>query len=91
MAGVRPASLVETGSMILMRELLRLSDDIGCISHLQVEAEVASGSIAVLPLPLPQTTRPIGLTRRADWVPTRAQRDFIEALKASLQRDPGRG
>ena len=90
-ARVGPASLVETGSMILMRELLRRTHDIGCISRLQVQAEVASGALAVLPLPLPQTARPIGLTRRADWMPTLAQQEFIKALKASLAEDPATG
>ena len=90
-ARLRPVSLVETGSMILMRELLRRSDDIGCISRLQVQAEVASGALSVLPLVLPQTVRPIGLTRRADWMPTLAQQEFIKTLKASLADDAATG
>ena len=90
-ARLRPASLVETGSMILMRELLQRSDNIGCISRLQVQAEVASGALSVLPLVLPQTVRPIGLTRRADWMPTLAQQEFIKALKASLADDAATG
>lgn len=65
--GLRPASLVETGSMILMRELLRRTDHIGCISQLQVAAEVRQGTIAPLPVDLPETLRPIGLTFRAGW------------------------
>ncbi len=90
-ARLRPVSLVETGSMILMRELLRRSDNIGCISRLQVQAEVASGALSVLPLVLPQTVRPIGLTRRADWMPTLAQQEFIKTLKASLADDAATG
>ena len=90
-ARLRPASLVETGSMILMRELLQRSDNIGCISRLQVQAEVASGALSVLPLVLPQTVRPIGLTRRADWMPTLAQQEFIKTLKASLADDAATG
>ena len=86
-AQIAPVSLVETGSMILMRELLQRSDDIGCISRLQVQAEVTSGALGVLPLPLLQTTRPIGLTRRADWLPTKAQQEFLDALKATLRNE----
>ena len=77
-----PPSLVETGSMILMRELLRISDHLGCISHLQIEAEIRLGALVRVPLDLTDTLRPIGLTHRADWLPTRAQAEFIEDLRA---------
>lgn len=86
-AGVAPASLVETGSMILMRELLRRSDHIGCISLLQVQAEVQSGAIGALPISLRQTTRAIGLTRRVGWVPTTTQQEFLDDLRAALRED----
>jgi DNA-binding transcriptional LysR family regulator len=77
-----PPSLVETGSMILMRELLRISDHLGCISHLQIEAEIGLGALVRVPVDLTDTRRPIGLTQRADWLPTRAQAEFIEDLRA---------
>ena len=81
-AGCRPQSLIETGSMILMRELLRISDHIGCISRLQVEAELALGAMIVLPFAMEDTARPIGLTLRSGWVPTAAQREFLDALRS---------
>lgn len=85
-----PPSLVETGSMILMRELLRVSDHLGCISHLQIEAEIGLGAVVRIPLDLTDTRRPIGLTRRADWLPTLAQADFLEDLRAvSAELSPG--
>ena len=87
-ARLTPASLVETGSMILMRELLRRSDHIGCISRLQVQAELQSGAIVELPTPLLQTTRPIGITRRSGWVATKAQTEFLDDLKTALHEDP---
>ncbi|MBV1703191.1 MAG: LysR family transcriptional regulator [Hyphomicrobiales bacterium] len=77
-----PRALVETGSLILMRELLRRSDHLGCVSRMQAEAEVALGALAMLPFAMKATERPIGLTLRADWAPTRAQRDFLDALSA---------
>jgi DNA-binding transcriptional LysR family regulator len=77
-----PPSLVETGSMILLRELLRITDHLGCISHLQIEAEIGLGALVRVPVDLTDTRRPIGLTRRADWLPTRAQAEFIEDLRA---------
>src|SRR5690606_3963380 len=77
-----PASIVETGSMVLMRELLRVSDHIGCISRLQVAAELDMGFIAALPNDLQGSERPIGLTVRSGWVPTKAQAEFLEDLRA---------
>ncbi len=76
-----PPSLVETGSMILMRELLRLSDHLGCISQLQIEAEIGLGALAKVPVDLADTRRPIGLTFRAGWLPTRAQDEFLADLR----------
>ena len=48
--------------MILMRELLRLSDHLGCISQLQIEAEIGLGALVKVPLDLADTRRAIGLT-----------------------------
>jgi LysR family transcriptional regulator, regulator for genes of the gallate degradation pathway len=76
-----PKSIVESGSLILMRELLRESDHLGCISRLQVARELAHGTIAPLPYAMDGTGRPIGLTLRVDWMPTLAQRDFLSELR----------
>jgi DNA-binding transcriptional LysR family regulator len=78
----QPPSLVETGSMILMRELLRVSDHLGCISRLQVAAEIRLGAVAEVPVDMGATLRPIGLTLRRDWMPTRAQAEFLSDLRA---------
>lgn len=86
-AGVAPVSLVETGSMILMRELLQLSDHIGCISRLQVQAEIRSGALVTLPIPLAQTARAIGITRRTGWGPTKAQAEFLEDLSVAISEE----
>lgn len=86
-----PPGLVETGSMILMRELLRLSDHLGCISRLQIEAEIGLGALVTVPVALAGTRRPIGLTFRADWLPTRAQAEFLEELRrVAAAPAPGR-
>jgi DNA-binding transcriptional LysR family regulator len=75
-----PRSIVDSGSVILMRELLTASDHLGCTSRLQAEAE--GGTLAILPYAMPGTVRPIGLTQRAGWLPTSAQRDFVAMLGA---------
>lgn len=80
-AGLARPALIECGSAILMRELLSLSDHIGCISRLQASAEIALGALVPLDLPLPGSSRPIGLTTRADWLPTAAQAQFVAILR----------
>ncbi|WP_349438065.1 LysR family transcriptional regulator [Pararhizobium sp. A13] len=75
-----PKSIVESGSLILMRELLDTSDHLGCISHLQAEAEIARGLMHALPVDLGHTSRPIGLTLRQNWLPTIAQQQFLDLI-----------
>jgi LysR family transcriptional regulator of gallate degradation len=77
-----PVSLVETGSLILMRELLRQSDHLGFISALQVAPEIALGALAVVPVPLADPSRQIGLLTRQGWRPTPAQSDMLDAVRA---------
>ncbi|WP_370206271.1 LysR family transcriptional regulator [Pararhodobacter marinus] len=79
-AVTRPA-MIECGSAVLMRELLTLSDHIGCISRLQASAEIALGALARLDVALPDTARAIGVTTRADWLPTAAQAQFMDSLR----------
>lgn len=81
--GPRPASLVETGSMVLMRELLMLTDHLGFISKVQIRSDLRLGSVVSLKALLPDTSRPIGLTFRADWVPTKAQSELLDDIRAA--------
>lgn len=83
--GGGPKSLVESGSMILMRELLHETPHLGCISRMQVAPELARGTLVELPFALAGTSRPIGLTTRADWMPTLAQSAFLDALRLVAQ------
>ena len=77
----RPDSIVETGSLILMRQLLRHSDHIGCISRLQAAPEIDHGLMVPLSFELAGSTRPVGVTTRADWYPTRSQRAFLTEVE----------
>lgn len=81
----RPTSLVETGSMVLMRELLMVSDHLGFISKVQIRSDLRIGSVVRLIAQLPETSRPIGLTFRADWVPTKAQRELLDDIRAATE------
>jgi len=80
----RPASIVESSSLILMRELLDTSDHLGCISYLQAQAEISRGLLRALPMDLSHTSRPIGITTRTSWLPTNAQRQLLDLLEAAL-------
>ncbi|WP_134681748.1 LysR family transcriptional regulator [Paracoccus ravus] len=77
-------NVIETSSVIMMREILRGSDHLGGVSRMQAEVEAAS--LAILPVPLPFAMRPIGVTTRAGWEPTRAQREFLDILRQSAAR-----
>ncbi len=75
--GERRPATIESSSMMLMRELLAQTDHIGCISRLQARADIALGAVVALERRLPGSARPIGLTTRADWLPTAAQAQFL--------------
>lgn len=79
-----PTGILESGSVILIRELLDASDHLGCISHRQAEAEIRRGLMHALPIDLSHTARPIGLTTRKDWLPTMAQAQFMATLEQEL-------
>lgn len=78
-----PTSIVESSSLILMRELLNRTEHLGCISFLQAQAELSRGLLKALPLNLEQTARPIGLTLRANWLPTAAQKQFLNFVSSN--------
>lgn len=74
-----PVDVVETSSVIMMREILRESDHLGGLSRMQ--AEVETEVLSIVPMALPNAMRPIGITTRADWEPTRAQKEFLDLLR----------
>lgn len=78
-----PESVLECGSILLMRELLHQSDLLGCISEHQARAEVSKGLLARLDIGVDWPGRPIGLTYRTGWVPTRAQGALLDLVRAA--------
>lgn len=81
-----PASLVETSSMMLMRELMAVSHHLGFVSAGLIRREVRTGGLVPVPLELAGTTRIIGLSTRAGWMPTRAQSEFLEEIRHAARR-----
>lgn len=76
----KPSSLIESSSLVLMRELLLTTDHLGCISFLQAKAELSRGILKQIKLNLSHTERPIGITMRKNWMPTAAQQEFIDLI-----------
>ncbi|WP_071795219.1 LysR family transcriptional regulator [Natronohydrobacter thiooxidans] len=76
-----PSALIETGSIVLMREILMASDHLGFASRLQVDADLRSGQLIALPLRPANTRRPIGILQRANWQPTRIQQELMDDLR----------
>ncbi|SLN49097.1 HTH-type transcriptional regulator GbpR [Aquimixticola soesokkakensis] len=82
-----PRAVIETGSLILMRETILDRKHLACVSRLQARTEIAQGLVQVLPLAVENSARPIGITTRAGWTPTPAQKVLIDAVRAIAKRD----
>ncbi|GAB2785707.1 LysR family transcriptional regulator [Halomonas shantousis] len=72
-AGLEPPEvIVEAGNLSTIRTLLLDSDRVTLVSPHQVHFEIEGGQLALLPIQLKGTLRPIGITIRADESPTQA-------------------
>lgn len=75
-----PNVVVETSDLAVLRGVLVNSDLVTAISPRQLSYELEAGLLRVLPLPLPDTRRVIGITRRTDslvWPGARLLMDEI--------------
>ncbi len=79
-----PQSIIEAGSILLMRELMAISDHLGCISEQQANAEIATGLVGRINLDLDWPGRAIGLTYRSRWKPTRAQKLMLDLVREAV-------
>lgn len=77
-----PQSIVECGSILLMRELLAKSDLLGCISGQQAQRELQMGTLVELGTAINWPGRDIGITYRSGWVPTKAQKLLLDELRS---------
>lgn len=82
---VPPQAVVETGSVILMREMLQDGRHLACISRAQASGELARGLVRTLDFAVPGPARPIGLTLREGWRPTPAQTALLDAIRGETQ------
>lgn len=81
----KPVSIVECGPILLMREILRRTDLIGCISSHQAKTEIENGLLVALDTGIEWEERPIGLTFREGWLPTRAQKQLLDLVRKSAR------
>lgn len=75
-----PERIIESLSLLLMREMLRESDHLGCISAAQAKTEVRAGLVRRLPISPDAGRRTIGITTRIGWHPTQAQALMQQAI-----------
>ena len=83
-----PHSVIEAGSILLMREILAHGRHLGCISALQAQAEISKGLVAEVDVEADWPNRPIGLTYRGSWVATRPQARLLDLLRAPPPGEP---
>jgi LysR family transcriptional regulator of gallate degradation len=76
-----PEGIIESGSFLLMREILANGDHLGCISSTQAQAEISRRLLSKIAVKADWTSRPIGLTYRAGWLPTPAQKLLVDLLR----------
>lgn len=77
-----PQHAVYTSSLSMVRGLLLDSDRVALLSEHQIYYDQRSGLLDVLPVELPDTYRPIGVTMRANTLPSPAAQLFLNNLRA---------
>lgn len=82
-----PAVPVESGSVMMIRNLLVDSDFLTLLSPDQVAVELEAGWLQIVAPAPPELSRTIGITTRASWRPTAAQADFLVDLEAVVRNE----
>ncbi|MGR3660679.1 MAG: LysR family transcriptional regulator [Paracoccaceae bacterium] len=83
--GGKNPHLIEASSLILIRGLLVESDSLTIISGQQVFFELETGTLVRLDIKLEGSQRPIGLTYRRTWHPTKTQARFLDDLSRTIR------
>lgn len=80
-----PRPMVESGDMAIIRGLLLRSDMLAAVSAHQLEAEIASGELCILPLELRHTSRAIGLTSRTASLHSPVAKALMDVIRQVIQ------
>ena len=76
-----PLASIECNSISAARALLLESDRIMLLSAHQIYYDLRAGMLVAIPPPLGKLSRPIGITVRQNWRPTRAQEVLLKLLR----------
>lgn len=76
---------IETISVSFGKEYIRQSDAIWVISRGVVEREINEGELQELPIDTKETLGPVGLTTRADTIPTPTMQMFMNCVRNTAQ------
>ena len=83
-----PRPMAESGDMAIIRGLLLRSDMLAAVSAHQLEAEIASGELCILPLELRHTSRAIGLTSRTASLHSPVAKALMDVIRQVIQEQP---
>lgn len=81
-----PVAVIESADLAVIRGVLMSTDMIAAVSAHQLQHEISSGELMILPLPMPGTERAIGLTLRRGAEPSPAARVMIDAIRTVVTR-----
>ncbi|MOA50900.1 LysR substrate binding domain protein [compost metagenome] len=76
---------MESGDLAIIRGLLLRSDMLAAVSAHQLELEIASRELGILPLQLKQTTRAIGLTYRSACLHAPVAQALMESIRLVIR------
>ena len=74
--------------LAIIRGLLLRSDMLAAVSAHQLEAEIASGELCILPLELRHTSRAIGLTSRTASLHSPVAKALMDVIRQVIQEQP---
>ncbi|WP_213766952.1 LysR family transcriptional regulator [Caballeronia sp. dw_19] len=77
-----PIAVIESADLAVIRGVLMSTDMIAVVSAHQLQHEIQSGVLTVLPVAMPSTERAIGLTLRRGAEPSPAARVMLDAVRA---------
>ena len=79
---------IVSSSLVLLRDLLARGDYVSIASKRQIAFEESRQNLVQLPIDLPESGRPIGLTFRTGWIPTPVQKRFLDILRGVAKHPP---
>lgn len=82
-----PTVQLQANAPAVVRSVLMAGDAVAMLSPLQIRAEIASGLLVLLPVPVQGTERSIGIVQRRDGLPSAAARGLVQALQAVAPPD----